>query len=322
MAMIGIRDEVLAAEKRIRPYIRETPVDYSFYLSRIANCRAHLKLENLQHTGSFKARGAINKLLSLEHGQREAGVITASTGNHGLAVAYGASMFGMHGTIFLPENASPQKLKMLRNYDVEIAFFGTDCEEAEIHARAEAGKSGRVYLSPYNDPKVLGGQGTIAVELLRQLASIDCIMVSVGGGGLISGIAGYLKEAEREVEVIGCVPKNSPAMYDSIKAGQIVDSPMSPTLSDGTAGGIEAGSITFEPCRRYVDEWVLIDEEEIREGIKLIFQEHRYVIEGAAGVVIASFLKLRDRLAGKSVVLVICGGNIEVAKFKEVVFSK
>lgn len=313
---------MFAAERRIRPYIRETPVDYSFYLSRAAGCRAYLKLENLQHTGSFKARGAINKLLSLEHGQREAGVITASTGNHGLAVAYGASMFGMHGTIFLPENASPQKLKMLRNYDVEIAFFGTDCEEAEIHARAEAGKSGRVYLSPYNDPKVLGGQGTIAVELLRQLASIDCIMVSVGGGGLISGIAGYLKEAEREVEVIGCVPKNSPAMYDSIKAGQIVDSPMSPTLSDGTAGGIEAGSITFEPCRRYVDEWVLIDEEEVREGIKLIFQEHRYVIEGAAGVVIASFLKLRDRLAGKSVVLVICGGNIEVAKFKEVVFSK
>lgn len=311
---------MLAAEKRIRPYIQETPVDYSFSLSRTAGCRAYLKLENFQHTGSFKARGAINKLLSLEHGQREAGVIAASTGNHGLAVAYGASMFGMHGTIFLPENASPQKVTMLRNYEVEIVFFGTDCEEAEIRARAEAGKSGRVYLSPYNDPKVIGGQGTIALELLHQLASIDSIMVSVGGGGLISGIAGYLKEAGREVEVIGCLPKNSPVMYDAVKAGQIVDSPILPTLSDGTAGGIEAGSITFEPCRRYVDEWVLVTEEEIREGIKLVFQEHRYVIEGAAGVVVASFLKLRDRLAGKNVVLVICGGNIEEAKLREAVF--
>jgi threonine dehydratase len=317
--MVGIRDEVLAAEKRIRPYIRETLVDYSFYLSRIADCRAYLKLENLQHTGSFKARGAINKLLSLERSQREAGVIAASTGNHGLAVAYGANMFGMQGTIFLPENASPQKMKMLRNYGVEIAFFGTHCEEAEIHARAEAEKNGRIYLSPYNDPRVLGGQGTIAVELLRQLSSIDCIMVSVGGGGLISGIAGYLKETGSKVEVIGCLPKNSPAMYDSIKAGQIVDSPMLLTLSDGTAGGIEADSITFEPCRRYVDEWVLVGEDEIREGIKLIFEEHRYVIEGAAGVVVASFLKLRDRLAGKNVVLVICGGNIEVATFREAV---
>ena len=318
--MIGVREEVLAAEKRIRPYIRETAVDYSFYLSRTSDCRAYLKLENLQHTGSFKARGAINKLLSLERGQREAGVIAASTGNHGLAVAYGVSMLGMHGTIFLPENASPQKVKMLRNYKVEIAFLGTDCEEAEIHAREEAGKSGRVYISPYNDPHVIGGQGTIAVELLRQLASIDSIMVSVGGGGLISGIAGYLKKSGRDVEVIGCLPKNSPAMHDAIKAGQIVDSPMLPTLSDGTAGGIEAGSITFEPCRRYVDDWVLVGEDEIREGIKLIFQEHRYVIEGAAGVVVASFLKLSDRFAGKNVVLVICGGNIEVAKFKEVVF--
>jgi threonine dehydratase len=317
--MIDVSQEVLAAEKRIRPYIRETPVNYSFYLSRIAGCRLYLKLENLQHTGSFKARGAVNKLLSLERGQREAGVIAASTGNHGLAVAYGASIFGMQGTIFLPENASPQKIKMLRNYDLDIAFFGTDCEEAEIHARKEAEKSGRIYLSPYNDPHVLGGQGTIAVELLRQLDSIDCIMVSVGGGGLISGIAGYLKEAGREIEVIGCLPKNSPAMYDSIKAGQIVDSPILPTLSDGTAGGIDADSITFEPCRTYVDDWVLIGEDQIREGIKLIFEQHRYVIEGSAGVVVASFLKLRDRLAGKNVVLVICGGNIEVATFREAV---
>jgi threonine dehydratase len=318
--MIGIREEVLAAEKRIRPYIRETPVDYSFYLSRTADCRAYLKLENLQHTGSFKVRGAINKLLSLERGQRQAGVIAASTGNHGLAVAYGASMLGMPGTIILPENASPQKVSELRRYDLEIAFFGTDCEQAETRARAEAEKTGRIYLSPYNDPLVLGGQGTIALELVHQLASFDCIVVSVGGGGLISGIAGYIKEAGEDVEVIGCVPKNSPAMYDAIKAGHIVDSPMLPTLSDGTAGGIEAGSITFEPCRKYVDDWVLVTEDEIREAIKLIFEEHRYVIEGAAGVAVASFLKLRDRLAGKNVVLVICGGNIELATFKEAVF--
>ena len=318
--MINISKEVLAAEGRIRPFIRETPLNYSFFLSKLGNCEAYLKLENLQHTGSFKARGALNKLFSLSAPERRAGVVAASTGNHGLAVAYGASKLGINGTIFLPENASPQKVQALRNYKIEIRFYGNDCEATESHARAEARKTGQIYLSPYNDPKVVGGQGTIAVEILRQCESVDSIMVSVGGGGLISGIAGYVKDLRGDIEIIGCLPENSPVMYDSVRAGRIVDSAVSPTLSDGTAGGIEAGAITFEPCRRYIDDWVLVSENEIRDGMKLVFEHERFVIEGAAGVVVASFVKIRKKLKGRNVALVMCGGNIDTEKFKQLVF--
>ncbi len=318
--MIDIKQEVTSAEKRIRPYIRETPLDSSFRLSEIAGCSAVLKLENLQQTGSFKLRGAMNKLLSLTPKERAAGVVAASTGNHGLAVAYGLSRLDITGSIFLPKNVSPQKLELLRKYEVGIQFYGNDSEETERHARSEAQRQGKIYISGYNDPKVLGGQGTVAVELMKQTESLDCIMVSVGGGGLISGIAGYFKEMERNVEIIGCLPQNSPVMYDAIKADRIVNTPVSETLSDGTAGGIETGAITFEPCKRYVDDWILVSEDDIRSSIKLIFEQHGYVIEGAAGVVVASFLKEKERFKGKKVALVICGGNIDISEFKTLVF--
>jgi threonine dehydratase len=318
--MMNLSKEVLAAEARIRPFIRETPLHYSLFLSKLGRCEAYLKLENLQHTGSFKARGALNKLFSLSAPERRAGVVAASTGNHGLAVAFGATQLGINGTIFLPENASPQKVQALRNYEVEIKFYGNDCEATESHARAEAGKTGQVYLSPYNDPKVVGGQGTIGIEILRQAESIDSIMVSVGGGGLISGIAGYVKGLRGDIEIIGCLPENSPVMYDCVRAGRIVDSVVSPTLSDGTAGGIEAGAITFEPCQRYVDDWVLVSENEIRDGMKFVFEHERFVIEGAASVVVASFAKIKEKLKGRNVILVMCGGNIDIEEFKKLIF--
>jgi threonine dehydratase len=318
--MLDIKSEVLAAEARIRPYIRRTPLEYSFFLSEMSGANVYLKLENLQYTGSFKTRGAISRLLSLDPQERAAGVIAASTGNHGLAVAFGSSRLKTQCTIYLPQNASPQKVRMLRNYRAEVKFHGNDCEETEISARAEAEKAGQVYISPYNDPRVIGGQGTIAFELFEQLEQVDCIMASVGGGGLISGIAGYAKQLKKDIEIVGCLPKNSAAMYDAVKQGRIVESEMSPTISDGTAGGIEAGAITFEPCRRFVDDWVRVAEEEIQAGMKNIFEEHRYVIEGAPGVVVAAFQKIMPQLKGKNVILVMCGGNIEIEKFKQLVF--
>jgi threonine dehydratase len=318
--VIDIHKHVLSAEKKIRPYVRDTPLEHSFYLSAINEGHVSLKLENLQHTGSFKVRGAMNKLLSLTPEERQAGVVTASTGNHGLAVAYGLSQLGIHGSIFLPENPSLQKLDMLRHYGAHIELYGTSCEITESHARAEARKRGQTYISPYNDPQVIAGQGTVAVELLAQWDSVECIMAAVGGGGLISGIAGYVKERRKDIEIIGCLPENSPVMYESIKAGWVVDTPVLPTLSDGTAGGIEHGSITFDVCQHDVDDWVLVGEDEIRDGMKLVFDEHRYVIEGAAGVVVASFLRLREQLRQKHVALVMCGGNVEINRFKELVF--
>ena len=318
--MIDIHEHVLSAERRIRPHIRETPLDHSFYLSALSGGRVSLKLENLQHTGSFKIRGAMNKLLSLTPEERKAGVVTASTGNHGLAVAHGISQLDIPGSIFLPENPSLQKLEMLRHYGADIEFYGTSCEITESHAREEARKRGRIYVPPYNDPHIIGGQGTVGVELLAQWDSVECIMAAVGGGGLISGIASYVKEKGNDVEIIGCLPQNSPVMYESIRAGWIVDAPVLPTLSDATAGGIEHGSITFDLCKQYVDDWILVGEDEIRDGMKLIFEEHRYVIEGAAGVVVAGFLRFIKRLRNKRVALVICGGNIEIGKFKDLVF--
>ena len=314
---MNVHDEVLAAEARIRPYVRQTPLDAAFDLSDAA--QVFLKLENLQATGSFKLRGALNKLLALDEAQRSKGIITASTGNHGLAVAYALETLGLRGSIYLPENASPQKVAMLRRYDVALVFHGTDGVEAERQARRVSEQEGRVYVSPYNDPYVLAGQGTIAVEVLKQLDGVDCVMASVGGGGLIAGIGGYLKAARPGVEVIGCLPMNSCVMYESIQAGEIVERPLLPTLSDGTAGGIETGAITFELCQKYVDDWVLVEEEAIGQAMKRIFEQHRLVVEGSAGVTVAAFLQIKERLAGKTVALVLCGGNIDIDQFKAVV---
>jgi len=319
--MINIKEEVLSASKRIQPYIRQTPLENSPFLSDTADCNAFLKLENRQYTGSFKVRGAINKLLSLNPGQKERGVIAASTGNHGLAVAFGLSRLGMHGTIFLPENVSPQKLDRLRRHPFDIELHGVDCEATEHYARRIAEKQGRVYISPYNDPAVVGGQGTIATELLRQRDGLDAVLVSVGGGGLISGIAGYIKASGKTIEIIGCLPRNSPAMYDAVSAGHIVNSEIRPTISDGTAGGLEAGSVTFDLCKQYVDDWVLVTEEEIHGAMRMVFKAHKLVIEGAAGVSVASLLKIKKKFKGKTVAVVICGGNVDMKIFQKIVDS-
>ncbi len=319
---MNIKEAVLRAERRIRPYVRETPLEYSFYLSEMVGCNVFLKLENLQFTGSFKARGAVNKLLTLSADERANGVVTASTGNHGMAVAYGLRRLGLEGVVYVPENVSSQKLEMLARYGVAVKFHGRECAEAESYAREEGRRRGAVYISPYNDPQVVAGQGTMAVELLRQMDHVDVVFASVGGGGLISGIAGFLDEASARTRVVGCLPQNSPTMLESIKAGRIVESRILPTLSDGTAGGIESGAITFDLCRRYVDDWALVTEDEIQEAMRLIFERHRLVIEGAAGVSVASFLRAQDLFGDDpeaNVVLILCGGNVDIARFKQIV---
>ena len=316
--MRNVFDEVVAAEARIRPYARRTPLDAAIGLSDTA--RVFLKLENLQATGSFKLRGALNKLLTLDETHRRRGLITASTGNHGLAVAHALQTLGLRGSIYLPETASPQKLALLRRYDVDLIFHGTDGVEAEREARRVSEEEGQVYISPYNDPHVVAGQGTIGVEVLDELDGVDCVMASVGGGGLIAGVGGYLKAVRPGVEIIGCLPMNSRVMYESIRAGAIVEMASLPTLSDGTAGGVEAGTITFDLCRQVVDDWVLVEEEAIGPAMKHIFDAHRLVVEGSAGVTVAAFLQIKKRLAGKTVALILCGGNIDIEKFKKVVW--
>ncbi len=316
--MIDIPAEVLEAEERIRPFIRETPLEFSHYLSSLSGCRVYLKLENLQITGSFKLRGAMNKLLSLSEEERARGVVTASSGNHGAAFAYVLEKFGWRGRIYLPEYASAAKVETLRLMGADIELHGDDCVVTEAFAQSEAERLGMFWISPYNDAKVVGGQGTAGVELERQLERFDTVLLPVGGGGLASGVGGYLKSRGRQVELIGCLPENSPVMYESVKAGRIVEMESKPTLSDGTAGGIEAGSITFDLCRRFVDDYVLLSEEEIAAALRLVVEKHYMLIEGAAALPVAAFLKNRERFAGRGVVLVITGAKINLEKLIEV----
>jgi threonine dehydratase len=315
---VDVLNEVLRAEERIRPHIRETMLEYSPVLSELGEADVYCKLENLQHTGSFKTRGAMNKLLSTAAEELARGAVTASTGNHGAAVAYSLNELGASGVVFVPDNAIPSKVQAIERLGAEVRYFGQDCAEAEAHAREHAAQNRMVYVSPYNDPQVIGGQGTIAVELVGQLDHVDAVYVSLGGGGLISGIAGYLKSFEPDVQIMGCSPENSQVMIQSVKAGKILDLPSLPTLSDGTAGGIEAGSITFDLCRTLVDGYVTVTEEEIKESLLLFIGTHHMLIEGAAAVAIASYLKTRQRFVGKNVVIVICGANIHLETLAEV----
>jgi threonine dehydratase len=318
VATLDIAALVEEAEERIRPYVRETPLDPSPALAAATGCSCWVKLENLQHTGSFKLRGAISGMLSLDPEQIDRGVIAASTGNHGAAVAFAARKLGARATIYVPETASPSKVEAVRRLGAEILFVGEDGVEAERHARAQSEASGRTYLSPYNDPVVIGGQGTVGLEIGRQLESLDALYVSVGGGGLISGIAGYLKAVRPGLRVVGCSPERSAAMHASVNAGRIVEIESEPTLSDGTAGGLEHGAITLEPCRELVDEWVDVSEEAIAHAMRLFMEAHHQMIEGSAGVAIAGFLERSGYGADENAVVVICGGNISLPTLRAV----
>jgi threonine dehydratase len=315
---LDIKTETLAAEERIRPHVRETPVERSVWLSGAGGCNAYLKLENLQATGSFKIRGAANKLLSLSEAERQRGIVTASSGNHGTAVAHLLHKFGWPGTIFVPEDASGSKVEMLQQLGADLRFHSLDCLETERFAKLNAEQSGRLFVSPCDDPKIIGGQGTVALELERQVDGIDTVFVPVGGGGLIAGIAGYLKSQDAGIEIVGCQPEASPVMYESVKAGRIVELDLLPTLSDGTAGGIEKDAITLPICRDLVDRFVLVSEDEIKEAIRLVLLRHHTLVEGAAALSVASFLKTADRYAGKTVVLILSGAKISLETLRQV----
>lgn len=317
--MLDIHNEVLLAEKRIRTSVRETPLDFSLPISKITNLNLYLKCENLQNTGSFKARGAFNALLSLTKAQKDKGVVVASTGNHGAAMAYSLSKLNIPGIIFVPENVSSTKVENIRNYNTPLKFYGTDSVETELYALDYAKNQGMLYISPYNHPQVIGGQGTIGLEILRQLDSVDAVFVPVGGGGLIAGIAGYIKAVSPKTKVIGCLPENSPVMYESIKTGKVISMTTLATISDATAGGIEPNAITFDLCNTYVDDFILVSEREIQLAILAMIKTQHCLIEGASGVALASVFKCADQYKDKNVVAVLSGSNISLETLKSVI---
>jgi len=309
--------DVLRAAARIRPHVRETPVEVSPWLgghgaSEHGGGTVFLKLENFQLTGSFKIRGAFHKLLCLPEAVRRRGVVAASSGNHGIAVAHAAGELGVKADLYVPEDASAGKLERIRSLGGTVHRLGEDCLVAELAARRVAGETGRAYLSPYNDPDVIAGQGTVGVELARQLPGLDAVFVALGGGGLAAGIAAHLKSLDPEVEIIACSPERSCVLHRSIEAGEILDLPSLPTLSDGTAGGVEPGAITFDLCRGLVDRTVLVSEEEIAAAMLGVIGHHHTLIEGAAGVAVAGYGKLREDYAGRRVAIVLCGANLSL----------
>lgn len=284
-----------------------------------------LKCEHQQKTGSFKVRGALAKLLSLSEEQRDRGVVAASTGNHGLGVAHALSALGGKGFVCVPEHASPVKVAAIRRYGVEVRVLGTDPLETEHQARLLAAKAGMSYISPYNDLDVIAGQGTVGEEIVEQLDGrdrpVDAVVVAVGGGGLISGIGASIKAVLPGVRLIGASPVNDAAMAASVRAGEVTRVDALPTISDGTAGGIEEGSITLPLCAELVDEWVLVTEPEIHSALRFMIDTQHQLIEGAAAMAIAAALKTSRGSGGGATVIVSCGANISATALAEALLS-
>ncbi|CAH1254141.1 SRR [Branchiostoma lanceolatum] len=226
---------------------------------------------------------------------------------------------GLTGTIYLPENVSKTKELALVREGAVLRHHGTDVEETETKARQMALEEGIDFISPYNDMDVMTGQGTIGKEILEDLPDVDAVFVPVGGGGLIAGIAAYIKALKTTAKVVGCQPAHSAVMAKSVEAGRILDLPSLDTLSDGTAGGVEEGSITFPICQQCVDDWVLVEEDVISDAIYFMMAEHHKIVEGAAGVAIGAFLKTAQKYHGKSVAIISCGANISMEKIKKII---
>lgn len=318
---ITLSQAVIGAHERLVPYIRATPCEPSLSLSKRFDADVWLKSEHLQHAGSFKTRGATNKLLSLTPDEKARGVVAASTGNHGASVAWAGRTLGIPVRVFVPNGASAAKVEMIRRFGADVHMHGSDGLDAEVFARQYARENGMPYISPYNDPFVIAGQGTVGVEIVEQMTSIDAVIVAVGGGGLIGGTAAYIKSVLPNVNVIGASPVNSPVMALSVRAGHIVEYASESTLSDGTAGGIEPDSITFELCRALVDDWVLVSEEEIAAAMRDFIAEHHQLIEGSAGVALAALARKSTELTGQRIAVVVCGANVGLDTLRSVLSS-
>ncbi|MGH8440797.1 MAG: threonine/serine dehydratase [Pseudomonas sp.] len=311
----SLYEAIAQAHKALRPEVAVTPLTYSARLSALTGCEVHLKCEHLQHTGSFKFRGASNKIRLLPEVQRQLGVITASSGNHGQGLALAGKVLGVPVTVYTTTSASAYKLDAMRALGAEVISLDLDPLSVELEAARQAAVQGKPFVSPYNDAEIIAGQGTIGIELFEQAPDLDAVFVAVGGGGMISGIGAALRTLNPKIDIIGCWPANAPTLQRSLEAGEIIEIEEDDTLSDGTAGGIEPGSITFALCQALLTRTVLVSEQEIKTAMRDVAACERWIIEGAAGVAVAGMKKLAQEYRGKRVAVVICGRNILLEKF-------
>ncbi len=304
--------EIELARERIRPYIAHTPCAHSTLLSERTGCKVYLKLDNLQITGSFKERGACNKLMTLTPEERARGVIASSAGNHAQALAYHGSRLGVSTKIVMPEGTPLVKVTRTRAFGAEVVLHGANYDDAYAHAVELGEAEDRVFAHAFNDAAVIAGQGSLGLELLEQNPYLDCVLVSIGGGGLISGIATAIKEINPKIRVIGIEPEVLPSMTRALAQGSPVDVPHAATLADGVSVR-RVGDLTLAHVSKYVDDIVTVSEEQIANAILYMLESEKMVAEGAGAAPIAALLEdLVPGCRGKRVCPIVCGGNIDV----------
>ena len=314
--------DVVAARSRLAGITLATPLEESPRLAAESGAaEVRLKLEMLQPTGAFKTRGAHNKVALIAEQRPGAELVTASSGNHGIAVATAAAHHGLPLTVLVGASVTPSKLERLRALESDLCvveIFGRDSDDAEAEARRRDTAGIAVYVPPYNDPDVVAGQGTVGVEILEEWPACDAIVVPIGGGGLIAGIGLWTKAVNPGLRLIGVQPSASPPMYAYFESGSTKPMPIAPTLADGVAGNIERASITWRMCRQLVDEVVIVDEGQIADAMRWILDTHHLVVEGSAALGVAA---LRARLGGlgrRRVAVVLTGRNVDRATLQAV----
>ena len=305
--MLSLQD-VQSAAQRLQGQVLDTPCVESRTLSQIAGCQIHLKFENLQYTASFKERGACNKLSQLTPDERARGVVAMSAGNHAQGVAYHAQRLGLRATIVMPRFTPGVKVERTRGFGAEVVLHGDTLDEARAHARALAETQGLVFVHPYDDEAIMAGQGTVALEMLRAQPDLDVLVIAVGGGGLISGMATVAKALKPGIEVIGVQVERFAAMFDAIKGTHHPQG--ASTIAEGIAVGTP-GQLTQAVVRKRVDDLMLVDEGDIEQAIVMLLEIEKTLVEGAGAAGLAAVLKHPERFAGRKVGLVLCGGNID-----------
>jgi threonine dehydratase len=309
---------IAAARERIRGAVHVTPCAFSQTLSDLTGTRCFVKLENLQMTGSFKERGAANLLLQLSAAERARGVVAASAGNHGLAVAFHASRLGIPATIVMPVGAPLIKVASARRYGAEVVLWGANYDEAHERAREIMTERDAVFVHPFDDARVIAGQGTLGLDLLDQLDSMDAVLVPIGGGGLIAGTALAIRAQRPDVRIIGVQAEAQPAMRRSLDAGERLRIDAAPTIADGIAVR-QVGALALDLVRRHVDDVVTVGEEELANAILLLLEIEKTVVEGAGAAPLAALLNRALGLAGGTVVVVLSGGNIDVTMLSRII---
>lgn len=310
--------QIRQARERIRGDIFLSPCNYSEELSEMTGQQVYLKLDNLQRTGAFKERGALNKILTLTEDEKRRGVIAASAGNHGQAVAYHATKRGIHSQIVMPQMTPLVKVLACQRFGARVVLCGASYEEASAEAQRICAADGLTFLHPFDDAAVINGQGTIGLELLEQVPELEAAVVPIGGGGLISGIACAIKESHPNVKIVGVQTERLPSMLRGVERGEPVTLPADATIADGIAVR-RAGDITLPLVKHLVDEMVTVDEEEIANAILILLEKEKILAEGAGAVALAALLQKKTFLKGQKTAVFVGGGNIDVSLLAKII---